>query len=349
MTSFLRSDKSRPVAVWLFIVAALVMAMVVVGGATRLTDSGLSITEWKPVTGAVPPMSEMAWQAEFARYREIPQYKLVNRGMELAAFKSIYWWEWSHRLLGRLLGAAFALPFAYFLIRRQMPQRLVWRCAGLFGLGGLQGVVGWWMVASGLSKRISVAPERLAIHLGLAFALLGALVWTGLEAWAGPARQGMRSPWQRRTVMLVGLIYLQILLGALVAGNDAGLVYNDWPLMNGALIPEDYAGADLWATLAHSAGAVQLHHRLVAYLLTLVAIVLAWRAWRSQHLGCAAKVLAAAVGGVVVLQAGLGIATLMAGVPLWLGMLHQLTAAVVLITALALAWRVRRLQFSAVS
>ena len=192
MTSFLRSDRSRPVAVWLFIVAALVLAMVVVGGATRLTDSGLSITQWKPVTGALPPMSAQDWADEFALYKAIPQYQQVNKGMTLEAFKAIYWWEWSHRLLGRLVGAAFALPFAYFLIRREMPRRLIVRCAGLFLLGGLQGAVGWWMVVSGLVDRVSVAPERLAIHLGLAFALLGALVWTALTP--GRAQPARRSP-----------------------------------------------------------------------------------------------------------------------------------------------------------
>lgn len=343
MTSFLRSDRSRPVAIWLFAVAALVLAMIVVGGATRLTDSGLSITEWKPVTGAVPPLSEQDWQAEFALYQQIPQYKLVNRGMTLDQFKSIYWWEWGHRLLGRLVGAAYAAPLVFFLIRQQIPRRLIWRCGALLVLGGLQGLVGWWMVASGLAGRVSVAPERLAVHLGLAFALLGGLVWTALDAWAGQARQTLPSPWGRRALVLTGLIYFQILLGALVAGNDAGFVYNDWPLMNGALIPKDYAGPGLWATLAHSQGAVQLHHRLMAYLLTLVAVALGIGAWRSNYLAGESKQLALAACAGVGVQVLLGIATLMAGTPLWLGILHQLAAAVVLSLAVAFAWRVRRI------
>lgn len=342
MTSFLRSDRSRPVAVWLFVVAALVLAMIVVGGATRLTDSGLSITEWKPVTGALPPMSAKDWNDEFALYKEIPQYAQLNQGMSLDQFKAIYWWEWSHRLLGRLVGAVFALPFAYFLIRRELPKRLIARCVGLFALGGLQGAVGWWMVASGLSERVSVAPERLTVHLGLAFALLGALVWTALDAWNGAPRQTVPSPWSRRAVALIGLIFFQILLGALVAGNDAGLVYNDWPLMNGALLPQEYAGANLWATIAHSQGAVQLHHRLVAYLLTAVGIAAAWRASRSRYLSFDAKVLAVAVGGAIVLQAILGVITLVFGVPIWLGMAHQIVAAIVLSLAVAFAWRARR-------
>ncbi|MDO8381166.1 COX15/CtaA family protein [Phenylobacterium sp.] len=342
MTSFLRSDRSRPVAIWLFAVALLVLAMVVVGGATRLTDSGLSITQWKPVAGALPPMSAGDWNAEFARYREIPQYQQLNSGMSLEAFKAIYWWEWSHRLLGRLVGAAFAIPFAYFLIRRQIPKRLIWRCAVLFGLGGLQGLVGWWMVASGLSDRVSVAPERLTLHLGLAFALLAGLVWTALDAWTGAPRQTVPSPWNLRAFGLAGLIYAQILLGALVAGNDAGLVYNDWPLMNGALFPKDYAGQSLWATLAHSQAAVQLHHRLMAYLLLIVTLAAAVAAQRSRYLPGEAKALALVLGGTVLVQAGLGVATLMAGVPLWLGLLHQVTAALLLAFATAFAWRVRR-------
>jgi cytochrome c oxidase assembly protein subunit 15 len=185
MTSFLRSDRSRAVAVWLIAVAVLVLAMVVVGGSTRLTGSGLSITQWKPVRGVIPPLNFAQWQAEFARYQTIPQYRLINHGMTLAQFKGIYWWEWTHRLLGRLLGVVFFVPFVIFAIRREIPSRLFLRLGGIFLLGALQGLVGWWMVASGLQNRVYVAPERLTIHLGLAFALLGALVWTALDAWAG--------------------------------------------------------------------------------------------------------------------------------------------------------------------
>ena len=342
MTSFLRSDRSRPVAIWLFAVAVLVLAMVVVGGATRLTDSGLSITQWKPVSGALPPMSAADWNEEFARYRQIPQYAQMNKGMSLEAFKTIYWWEWSHRLLGRLLGAAFALPFAWFLVRREIPRRLIWRCAVLFALGGLQGLVGWWMVSSGLSDRISVAPERLMTHLGLAFLLLGAMVWTALDAWAGAPRVASPNRWSLGAWALIALIYLQILLGALVAGNDAGLVYNDWPLMNGSLFPKDYAGAGLWATLAHSQAAVQFHHRIGAYLLLVAALATAAGALRSRHLPGGAKALALALCVGVLAQAGLGIATLMSHVPIALGMAHQVMAALVLSLAVAFAWRVRR-------
>jgi cytochrome c oxidase assembly protein subunit 15 len=262
--------------------------------------------------------------------------------MTLAQFKGIYWWEWAHRLLGRLIGVVFFAPFVYFAVRRMIPQRLTLRLAGIFVLGALQGLVGWWMVASGLSERTYVAPERLALHLGLAFALLGALIWTALDAWAGQARQTLPSPWGRRGLWLMGLIYFQVLLGALVAGNHAGLVYNDWPLMNGRFFPADYAGPGLWATLAHSQGAVQLHHRLVAYLLVVVAVVFGVSAWRSSYLARDAKQLAAAVMGAVLFQACLGVVTLMTVVPIGLGVAHQLMAAVTLCLAVAFAWRARR-------
>ncbi|HKR90156.1 MAG TPA: COX15/CtaA family protein [Phenylobacterium sp.] len=343
MTSFLRSDRSRAVAIWLFAVAALVVAMVVVGGSTRLTGSGLSITQWKPIRGVIPPLNLQQWQTEFAGYKAIPQYQLLNRGMTLDQFKGIYWWEWAHRLLGRLLGVAFFVPFGFFAVRKMIPQRLTLRLAGIFVLGALQGLVGWWMVASGLSERVYVAPERLAIHLGLAFGLLGALVWTGLDAWAGQARQTLPSPWGRRGLWLTGLIYLQVLLGALVAGNHAGLVYNDWPLMNGRFFPADYAEPGLWATLAHSQGAVQLHHRLVAYLLVAAAVVFGIGAWRSRYLARDSKQLALAVTGAVLLQACLGILTLITVVPVGLGVAHQLMAAITLCLAVAFAWRARRI------
>ena len=343
MTSFLRSDRSRAVAVWLIAVAVLVLAMVVVGGATRLTDSGLSITQWKPVTGAVPPLNAGDWAAEFAKYKTIPQYKLLNAGMSLEQFKTIYWWEWSHRLLGRLVGLVFFVPFVWFAVRRQIPSRLFLRLAGIFVLGGLQGAVGWWMVASGLDHRVSVAPERLMIHLGLAFALLGALVWTALDAWAGWARQTLPSPWGRRALWLVALIYVQVLLGALVAGNDAGLVYNDFPLMGGGFLPHDYAGDSFWATVAHSQGAVQFHHRMMAYLVFAVALAMGITAWRSKYLARDSKLLGVAVAAAVTLQASLGIATLMARVPVGLGLAHQLMAALTLSLAVAWAWRLRRI------
>lgn len=342
MTSFLRSDRSRGVSIWLLIVAVLVLAMVILGGSTRLTGSGLSITQWKPLAGVLPPLSLADWQAEFARYRAIPQFRFVNPAMTLDQFRFIYWWEWSHRFLARLLGVAFLVPLAGFALRRELPRRLLGQFGLIIVLCGLEPLVGWWMVASGLAGRVSVAPERLMIHLGIAFALLGALIWTALDAWAGSARQTLPSPWGGRALALVGLIYVQILLGALVAGNQAGLVYNDWPLFAGRLVPQDYAGSSLWATLAHSQGAVQLHHRLAAYLLAVAAVAVGLGAWRSRYLPLQSKGLAAAVMLAVVAQALLGIATLMARVPIGLGVAHQLMAALTLSLAVTMAWRIRR-------
>jgi cytochrome c oxidase assembly protein subunit 15 len=343
MTSFLRSDRSAPVALWLFAVAALVLAMVLVGGATRLTGSGLSITEWRPVTGAIPPLSDAAWQAEFARYKTIPQYRELNQGMGLAGFKAIYWWEWAHRLLGRLVGVAFAVPFAVFLVRRQIPRRLVWRCWAMFGLGALQGLIGWWMVSSGLADRVSVAPERLTVHLGLALLLFILLFWTALDAWSGQPRQQSVTRWRTGALIFLAAVFAQSLLGALVAGTDAGLIYGDFPMMGGRFFPADYFGADLWRTIAHNQASVQLHHRLGAYALFIGAVVMAVMAWRTFYLAGQARGLAVLVAVTVTAQALIGIATLMSGVPVWLGVFHQFGAVLVLAVATAFAWRVRRL------
>jgi len=342
MLSSSRFDRSRLVAVWLFFMACLVLAMVVVGGATRLTGSGLSITEWKPVTGVLPPLSAQAWAIEFAKYQAIPQYQLINKGMSLDAFKALFWWEWAHRLLGRLVGTAFALPFVVLLLVKQIPRRLVWRCWALLGLGGLQGLVGWWMVSSGLADRVSVAPERLTVHLGLALILFMGLIWTALEAAYGEARpKQQRSTWPLAAAGLLGFVYLQSLLGALVAGNHAGLIYNDWPLMNGQFFPKDYtAGQGFWPF--HAQAAVQFHHRMGAYALLGLSLAFAVIGARSKGLVAPAKGLAIVLAGLVVLQAGFGIATLMAQVPVWMGVVHQTGAALVLAAAVVLAWRAQR-------
>jgi cytochrome c oxidase assembly protein subunit 15 len=344
MTSFLRSDRSRPVAIWLFAVAALVFAMVVVGGATRLTGSGLSITEWKPIMGVIPPLSDAAWADAFAKYQKIPQYQLVNRGMSLDAFKTIFWWEWSHRLLGRMLGVVFAGPMIAFLALRMLPQRLIWRVLALFFLGGLQGFVGWWMVKSGLEARVTVAPERLATHLGLALLLYCALIWTALEAWAGSRRSGQAraTPWAPVAMLIAILVYLQSLMGALVAGNQAGLVDNDWPMMRGRLFPVDYWAGGLFRTLLHSQAAVQFNHRIMAYGLFVLAVGTAIGAGRDIRASGPVRGLAIALGVLVTAQASLGIVTLMSMVPVGLGIAHQAGAAIVLGAASAFAWRARR-------
>jgi cytochrome c oxidase assembly protein subunit 15 len=342
MTSFLKSGRSRPVAVWLFAVAALVFAMVILGGSTRLTHSGLSITEWKPISGVLPPLSQAAWLGQFHSYQQIPQFKLQNPDMTLAGFKVIYWWEWSHRLLGRIVGVAFALPFLAFWALKRLPKRLVWRCWVLLALGGLQGLVGWWMVFSGLSVRTEVAPERLTTHLGLALIVICGLVWTGLEAWAGPQRPFSRPRWPAATAGLTALVFVQILLGGLVAGNRAGLIYNDWPLYAGRLWPSDYRDGGWWHTALHSLAAVQLHHRMAAYLLFVLAWIAAALALRSLTLPGPVKMLALVLAVLVSLQAALGIGTLMMQAPFGMALAHQTLAAVVLIAAIGLAWRARR-------
>ena len=343
MTSFLRSGPSRAVAIWLFAVAVLVFGMVVLGGSTRLTNSGVSITEWKPLSGALPPMSAAQWQTEFDHYKQIPQYRLMNQGMDLAGFKFIFWWEWSHRLLGRLVGVAFFAPMVFFLWKGMIPRRLVWRCWVLFMLGGLQGVVGWWMVKSGLSVRTEVAPERLTVHLGLALVVFVMLIWTGLEAWAGPKRPFDRSRgWSLAAAGLTGLVFFQILLGGLVAGNRAGLVDEDWPLYAGKLWPDDYRDGSLEHTLLHGMSAVQANHRMTAYLLLIAAWLMAARALRSKYLSREVAGLSLALAGLITIQALLGIGTLMMTVPLGMALAHQITAAFVLALATGLAWRARR-------
>jgi cytochrome c oxidase assembly protein subunit 15 len=344
MTSFLKADRSPAVASWLFVVAILVLAMVMVGGATRLTDSGLSITEWKPVTGTIPPLSDQAWAAEFAKYRATPQYRLVNEGMNLGQFQAIYWWEWVHRFLGRLVGAVFVIPFAWFLFRREIPPRLILRFFGLLALGGLQGLVGWWMVKSGLENRVSVAPERLALHLALALFLFGALIWCALEAWAGQGRIEDKGPWARGGLALSGLIFLQIMLGALVAGNRAGKIYNDdWPLMGGRIIPSDYLGNGLWDTIAHNGASVQFNHRLLAYGVLVLVVAFAVTAWRSRLIQPDVRRLTISLAALAMFQVFLGVVTLRAAAPLPLSMLHQATAALLLGLAVALTWRARRI------
>ncbi len=337
-------ERSQSVALWLFAIAFLVFAMVVVGGTTRLTGSGLSITQWRPIAGAIPPLSEHGWLAEFARYRRIPQYQFVNRGMTLSQFKFIYWWEWTHRLLGRLIGVVFFLPMIAFLILKRIPRRLIWRCWVLLALGALQGLVGWWMVASGLEARVAVAPERLASHLGLALILYGFTVWTGFEAWSGRARQGSALPpqWSAWAGVIVVVIFGQILLGALVAGNHAGLVDNDWPLMGGRVFPVDYVQHGLAHTLLHSQPAVQFNHRIGAYLIAMIVLGFALAAARARVLPSSVKTAAGWLVGAVLVQVVLGIVTLRLYAPLGLSLAHQVWAVVLLTSALTLAWRVRR-------
>lgn len=353
MKRFSVGDRSQAVAVWLFATAALVFAMVVVGGITRLTGSGLSITEWKPIMGALPPMTAADWAEAFEKYRTIPQYEQVNAGMSLAEFQGIFWWEWIHRQLGRVIGLVFGLPLLVFLLARlapprsligrlAMPRRLIGRCVVLLGLGGLQGLIGWWMVSSGLSERVDVAPERLATHLGLALLIFAGLIWTGLEAWNGEEHSRHPVGWSRGAALLLAGVFLQCLLGGLVAGAKAGFLYTDWPLMNGAVLaPVAWERGAL--AFLHDQALVQFNHRILAYVLLVAGTVYAVQAWRwrlAEGLGAGAFLLAAALW----LQAGLGVVTLIHAVPIWLGALHQAGAALVLAAATINLWLVRRSQ-----
>lgn len=341
MSRFSHARSSRPVAIWLFAVAALVFLMVVVGGATRLTDSGLSITEWKPVSGALPPMNADDWAEEFARYRAIPEYQQVNRGMSLAEFQTIYWWEWVHRQLGRLIGLAFALPFVWFLLRREAPRRLIAPCAALFVLGGLQGAIGWWMVSSGLVDRVDVLPERLTVHLGLALLIFVGLLWTAFDALDDGERTRPPRGWAIAALALLALAFVQSLLGGLVAGNDAGRLYTDWPLMAGQAVPPiDWTGGWVRAAL-HDPGLVQFNHRVGGYFLVACASLFALQAFRDR-MPDAVRLGAALTAGLVWLQALAGIVTVMNAAPVWLGIIHQIGALLVLGSATWLAWRIRR-------
>lgn len=326
------ADDMRAVRAWLWLVAALVFAMVVVGGATRLTESGLSITEWKPITGVLPPASETAWALEFEKYKQIPQYRELFPDMDLARFKVIYFWEWSHRLLGRLIGFAFALPLAWFWARGRLSAGLKLSLSGVLALGALQGAVGWWMVASGLVHRVEVAQERLAIHLLLACFTLAALVWiaTGLARRADE----MAPAWLKRlSTLLVVLLLAQIGFGALVAGLRAGLTYNTWPMMDGKFLPparDLFAMVPWWSNFVDNVLTVQFQHRMAAYLVAIVAIVVAFAA-RTERAAGRSIVLAL----IVLSQVVLGIVTLLARVPLWAGLAHQALAMVVLWLAVA--------------
>ncbi len=330
----------RAVRWWLLSMAALIALMVLVGGATRLTESGLSIVEWKPVTGALPPLSETQWREAFEGYKTIPQYRELNAGMDLAQFKTIFWWEWSHRLLGRVIGIAYLLPFLWFLWRGAVAADLKRRLWLIFGLGALQGAVGWWMVASGLTKRVEVSQYRLATHLVLALLIYASIVWTlrRLSRKTPPAA----TPRLKITArILVGLTFVQLYFGALVAGLRAGLVYNTWPDIDGGLVPPAarlFFETPWWRNLFDNVLTVQFEHRMTAYLLFLLTVLHALDAIRSRA-GTAAIWGALWLAAAVTLQATLGILTLLHHVPIDLALTHQAVAIVVLTLAVIQAER----------
>jgi cytochrome c oxidase assembly protein subunit 15 len=333
---------SRAVALWLLAVAAMIWVMVALGGATRLTGSGLSIMEWAPLAGALPPMSEAEWRRLYDLYRTIPQYALVNQGFGLEGFKGIFWLEWAHRLWGRLIGLAYALPLLWFWARGRIPEGHGPRLLGLLLLGGLQGAVGWFMVASGFeADRTAVSPYRLVVHLGLALALYAAVLWTALTLLrpAPPVPQGAdaaaRASLRRQVRAAVWLLAAAMLAGGFVAGLRAGFDYNTFPLMDGRLVPEGYRALfPAWRNLTENVAAVQFNHRLLATLAGLAALGAAAAAWRRLPAGDPARGACLALGAATALQYALGVATLLLVVPAWLGTLHQACAVLVLTAAL---------------
>ncbi|KIC48734.1 heme A synthase [Tateyamaria sp. ANG-S1] len=333
-------DKGRggargAIRVWLMMLFALVVVMIAVGGLTRLTDSGLSITEWRPFTGAIPPLSQADWEAEFALYQQIDEFRLQNAWMTMADFKVIYWWEWGHRQLGRVIGLVWAIGFFWFLIRRQIPTGWTPRLLGLGVLGGLQGAIGWWMVASGVTQgegMLDVASYRLATHLGLAFVILGFIAWYTYLL-GRPERELMQARRDKEAKLfsmstgLMHFAFLQILIGALVAGIDAGRTYTDWPLMGGQVFPATaFVFEPWWRNFFESPGLVQFIHRITGYLLFVFAVVVWLRGRKSAHERT--RFTFNAVFAAMSLQIVLGIVTVLYGAPWQVAILHQFLAVV---------------------
>lgn len=316
--------RPNAIANWLLAVAALVFFMVVVGGITRLTESGLSITEWKPVSGALPPLNEAQWLQEFAKYQATPEYQQINNGMALADFKFIYFWEWAHRLLARLVGVAFALPFIWFAVKRAIPSGYVKRLLPLFALGGLQGAIGWWMVASGLSDRTDVSHFRLATHLLLALFILAGLVWTALDLKLlarNPSAKSARL--SGFSICVFAILFIQLLFGAYVAGMNAGSVSNTWPLMNEHIVPDgiDWTRGTVFAVL-NDPYLIHFIHRWWAWVAVIALVLLARRAKAAG-----ARPASIAIHCAFGIQILLGIATVMTGVNIALAVLHQAVGA----------------------
>ena len=328
-----RPPGANAVRMWLLATALLVLAMVLLGGATRLTDSGLSITEWQPIIGAIPPLSEAHWQEAFDKYRQIPEYQQVNRGMSLAEFKVIYWWEWAHRFLGRLIGIVFAVPFFYFWLRGRLERPLAVKLLLVLVLGGLQGLMGWYMVMSGLVDRVDVSQYRLAAHLILAAAIFGALLWLvfGLDGRKSENRGSTRHrPLMLSAIGLCTLVFLQIALGAFVAGMDAGLAYNTWPLMGDEFVPGGLLAMEPWyLNPFENATTVQFDHRMVAYLVTIWAVLHAFAARAWDGAGTSGARSAVWLAALILLQVASGIATLVWFVPFGMALIHQAGAFIV--------------------
>ncbi len=333
-------DARRAVAAWLFACAAMVFAMVLIGGITRLTESGLSIVEWQPLIGAIPPLNEADWQALFRKYQSSPQFKQVNRAMSLGEFKTIFWWEYLHRLWGRLIGVVFLAPFLWFLFRRTIRGALAWRLGFIFVLGAAQGAMGWYMVQSGLVDRPEVSQYRLTAHFGLALLLYALLLWTALDlrgATGWRAAAGLR----RGASALLVLVAITMLAGGFVAGLDAGLIYNTFPLMEGRVAPPDYlATAPWWRDVFENRATVQFHHRVLALSSFFAVAIFVWRVLRASP-PVFVRRASVALAHIAVLQVGLGIATLLLVVPVPLAALHQAGAMALFTAALWLRFALR--------
>ncbi|MEX0760791.1 MAG: COX15/CtaA family protein [Tistlia sp.] len=333
-----RRPAPRAVALWLLACCGMIFAMAVIGAITRLTESGLSIMEWAPVSGALPPLGEAEWRRLFALYQQTGEYRSLPGGMTLEAFRSIFWWEWLHRLWGRLIGVVYLLPFLWFLWRRQVPAGFAAPLWIGFGLGALQGAVGWFMVASGFSDRTDVSQYRLVLHLGLALVIYAYLLWLALSLLRRPRPAPAGAP-GRSLWLFFALLALTLAAGGFVAGTDAGMTYNEFPTMDGRLVPAGYAPLEpWWLNWFETIEAVQFNHRLLATLLLAGALALAWDGWRRAARAPGAAPLAgdlALLAAACLLQYGLGIAALLAAVPVWLGALHQAGALLVLTAAVS--------------
>ncbi|MDA1100380.1 MAG: COX15/CtaA family protein [Proteobacteria bacterium] len=333
-------------AAWLLVVAAMVAAMVMLGGATRLTHSGLSMVQWQPLMGTLPPLSDSAWQETFEKYKQFPEYKKINQGMTLSEFKGIFYYEYSHRVLGRGIGLVFAVPFLWFLLTGRIERRRRKVLYGLFLLGGLQGLIGWWMVKSGLVDRPDVSHYRLTVHLGVAFLIFGALVWVandllskfGAQAVATDAVRGLRA-W---SWIAVAVVFLQVLSGGLVAGLDAGFVYNSFPTMNGYWLPPELAEmSPWWMNMFENVVTVQFDHRIGAVICTVLLLGL-WFKARTLALGRAARLALILMLVALALQLALGVSTLLLIIPVWLAVLHQGGALLLFATSMHFALCLRR-------
>lgn len=343
MATSTRPEKStlanrRNIATWLLVCCGMVAAMVVIGGITRLTESGLSMTEWRPLIGWIPPLSDAEWQRVFDRYRQTSEFRLQFPGMDVEGFKTIFWWEYIHRVWGRLIGLVFGLPLVWFLIRRRIERKLAPHLVGLFLLGGLQGLIGWWMVTSGFVDRDDVSQYRLTVHLGMAIVILGYMLWLALGLLPIADRAIAPAGLKRLAYGVLASAFVTVLSGGLVAGINAGLIYNTWPLMDGGIAPYDIGAlTPWWLNAFENHSAVQFDHRMLAYLTAALTLTY-WLRMRGAAVHARARRASAVLAGMVGVQLALGISTLLLMVPVPLGVLHQAGAVTVFALALWNAW-----------